>query len=109
MKDEQLRRRMVPPGTSILRLTTHLFGGENWWFVINFLETGEAPLWSTDEDPDADMRAEEGETTAALIEMFEEACERSRKIVESTESRAVAVLNARRGQVDLRWMLIHMI
>src|SRR5687767_6472980 len=73
LNDEQLRRVMVPSGTSILGLIKHLVGVEHWWFVINFLETGEAPLWSTDEDPDADMRAEEGETTASLIEMFEEA------------------------------------
>ncbi len=53
--DDDLRRSLVPSGTTILGLIKHLAYVERFWFQVVFLGRDEAQLdfpW-TDEDPDA--------------------------------------------------------
>ena len=66
LDDEQLRRPMTPTGTNLLGLVKHLASVEYGWFCETFGRETE-PLTDISEDPEADMRAAEGESTDAII------------------------------------------
>lgn len=108
LDDEQLRRPMVPSGLSLLGLLKHAWEVEHGWFAVAFAQTGEPWLFSTDDDPEADFRIEEGESTRSVIEGYLRECDRSRAIV-AGRSLDDAVPNQRRGSVDLRFIMLHMI
>src|SRR5919106_4933405 len=63
LSDEDLRRAMVPSGTSLLSLVKHLAYVERWWFRQVFAGEAVDFPW-TDDDPDADWRNEPTDTTA---------------------------------------------
>ena len=66
LDDEQLRRPMTPSGTSMLGLVKHLGAVEYGWFCDTFGRETE-PLPFDDDDPEADMRIEPGESTADVL------------------------------------------
>ncbi|MEA2486489.1 MAG: hypothetical protein QOF16_143 [Actinomycetota bacterium] len=106
---QNLRRPMVPSGTSLLGMVKHLGWVERGWFHKTFLgqDVDERVPW-TKEDPDADFRIEPGETTQQVIDFYKEECRRSREIV----ARADVEDHAKRSdrtEFTLRWILIHMI
>jgi uncharacterized damage-inducible protein DinB len=111
--DENLRRAMVPSGTSLLGLVKHLAYVERWWFRRVFKgEEVEFP-W-TDDDPDADWRIEPGESTADVIALYEGDTTRAREIVahHSLDDHARLDVKMRRGPATdhtLRWIVTHMI
>jgi uncharacterized damage-inducible protein DinB len=109
LDDEQLRRPMVPSGTSLLGLVKHLTEVEHGWFVNEYARLGEAPLFETDDDPDASFRIEPDETAADLVAAYQAICDRSRAIVAAASSLDETVPNARRGRIDLRRIMLHMI
>jgi uncharacterized damage-inducible protein DinB len=109
LDDEQLRRSLVPSGTSLLGLVKHLTETEHGWFVNEYAQLGEAPLFETEEDPEAGFRVEEHESTASIVDGYLAMCERCRTIVAAAPSFDQTVPNRRRGQVDLRRIMIHMI
>jgi uncharacterized damage-inducible protein DinB len=107
LSDEDLRRPMVPSGTSLLGLVKHLADVEQSWFVERF--AGREPriqLWRED-DPGATWRIEPDETTPQILDLYRAACEDSRKAVEGTSPDDVAK-QAQRGET-LRWIMSHMI
>ena len=61
LDDEQLRRAMVPSGTSLLGLVKHLAYVERSWFQ-GVWDGQEVSFPWTKEDPDADWRIEPDET-----------------------------------------------
>src|SRR5215211_4586600 len=68
LDDEQLRRPMVPSGTSLLGLVKHLAAVEYGWFCDTFgRDTEPLPF---DDDPDADLRIEPGETTEDVLAFY---------------------------------------
>jgi uncharacterized damage-inducible protein DinB len=108
LSEEQLRRPMVPSGTSLLGMVKHLAYVERGWFqegVAN--ERFDYPFDT--EEPDADFRIEEGETAEDIFELYRRACERSR------EALAVASLDDmiedpdRSFDYNVRWVVVHMI
>ena len=109
LTDDQLRRPMVPSGTSLLGLVKHLTEVEHGWFVRTFAQLDEPYLFATDDDPDADMAATAQETTEDLIAGYRRACARSREIVAAAASLDDVVPHRRLGSVDLRWILTHMV
>lgn len=109
LDDEQLRRPMVPSGLSLLGLVKHLTGVEHGWFARGFAQTGESPLFYTKEDPDADFRIEDDESTQDLVDGYLRACERSRQIESAAASLDETFEHPGRGAIDLRWILIHMV
>jgi uncharacterized damage-inducible protein DinB len=109
LDDVQLRRAMVPSGTSLLGLVKHLIAVEHGWFAICFAQTGEPHLFSTEDDPDADLRPEPGESAQQLFDGYLRACERSRQIVAAADSLDRTAPHPRLGEVDLRWILTHMV
>ncbi len=107
LDDEDLRRKMVPSGLSLLALVKHVAYVERWWFAACF-GGQDLPFPWTDEDPDADFRIEPGETTEDVLELYRREVERSRRIVEGADPED---RGRRPGFEDhsLRWILLHMI
>lgn len=107
LDEEQLRRAVLPSGTSLLGLVKHLGSVEQGWFCATFgRETEDLPDVAT--DPEADMRPEPGETAADVLAFHA----RSRALAGA----AIAELGltdtgtAWSGEtVSLRWVLLHMI
>lgn len=109
LEDEALRRAVVPSGTSLLGLVKHLTEAEHHWFVDTYARAGEGPLFSTQEDPDGDFRVGPGERAEELVAGYLAVCERSRSILAEADSLDDAVPTERRGLLELRWILLHMI
>ena len=109
LSDEQLRRPMVASGTSLLGLVKHLTEVEHGWFVRTFARLDEPHLYSTDADLDADMVAAPDESADELVAAYLRACARSRDITAAAASLDDAVPHGRLGQVNLRWILTHMV
>lgn len=109
LDDDQLRRPVAPSGLTLLGLVKHLTETEHGWFVNEYARLGEPPLFETDDDEEAGFRVEPGETTEQLVQGYLDMCERCRRIVLEAPSLDDVVPNARRGQVDLRRIVLHMI
>jgi len=114
---EQLGRRSVPPSALSLRgLVRHMTDVETGWFGHVLAGQG-APLYETDDDPDADIHAAGSgpdEPDAAAVERervaFTAAVERSRALAAEHGSLDDVGVRTRRGQqVSLRWVYLHMI
>jgi len=109
LSEHDLRREMTASGTNLLGLVKHLAYVERWWFQrIHAGDDVDFP-W-TDDDPDADFRAEADETAEQVFALYRAEIERDRTIVSAAELDAVA-RRAHRGEArpNLRWVLLHMI
>ena len=109
LDDDQVRRVMVPSGLSLLGLVKHLTSVEHGWFALGIAQSGEQPLFYSKDDPDADFRIEDEDTTAEIVAGYLRACERSRDIVRDAGSLDASFEHPRRGRVTLRWVLLHMV
>jgi len=107
LDEEQARRPMTPTGTSLLGLVKHLAAVEYGWFCETFGRETEA-LPFDDDDPEADLRVEPGETTADIVAFYGRARAASDRVIEEldVEARGTAWHGA---TVTLRWVLIHMV
>jgi uncharacterized damage-inducible protein DinB len=109
LDDEQLRRAMVPSGTSLLGLVKHLAYVERSWFQGVWAGQEVSFPW-TKEDPDADWRIEPDETTGDVLALYDGECDRSREIIAAASSLDEAVVHPRwKEEVSRRWILVHMI
>lgn len=109
LDEEQVRRPMVPTGLTLLGIVKHLEAVEHGWFQVRFAGSSETYLYSTPDDLDADFRIEEDETTQEIVDRYVEACDQSRSIVAGASSLDELFEAPRRGDCDLRWLLLHMI
>jgi hypothetical protein len=105
--DDDLRRQMVPSGTSLLGLVKHLGSVEYGWFCETFGRDTE-PLPYDEDDPDSDLRARPDETTEDILAFYGRA--------RAAADQAIAELDVEDtgtawfGEaVTMRWVLIHMI
>jgi uncharacterized damage-inducible protein DinB len=109
LDDEQLRRPMVPSGTSLLGMVKHLAYVERSWFQGVWAGQEVSLPW-TKEDPDADWRIEPAETTADVLALYQAECDRSREIVAAASDLGEAVTHPRwQEKLSRRWILAHMI
>jgi uncharacterized damage-inducible protein DinB len=109
LDDEQLRRAMVPSGTSLLGMVKHLAYVERSWFQRVWAGQEITVIW-TEEDPDADWRIEPDETTKYVLALYEGECARSREIVAAASSLDETVVHPRwKVELSRRWILTHMI
>ncbi|MET7454726.1 DinB family protein [Streptomyces sp. NPDC005574] len=107
LDDEALRRPMTPSGTSLLGLVKHLASVEYGWFVESF--GGEVePLWF-DPESDEDMRADQGETTAQIVEFYGRARAAADAVIAVRSLDDLGRPTWREHAVSLRWVLVHMI
>ena len=107
LDDEQLRRPMVPSGTSLLGLVKHLAAVEYGWFCDTFGRDAE-PLPFDDDDPDADLRIEPGETTEDVLAFYGRARAAADQAIDELDVEDIGT--AWFGEaVTMRWVLIHMV
>jgi uncharacterized damage-inducible protein DinB len=107
LSDEQLRRPMTPSGTNLLGLVKHLGSVEYGWFCETFGRESKA-LAFDENDPDADMRADPGETTADILAYYGRARSAADRVIDDLELEDLGT--AWFGEpVSLRWVLIHLV
>jgi uncharacterized damage-inducible protein DinB len=107
LDDEQLRRPMVPSGTSLLGLVKHLAGVEYGWFCETFGRPSATPPFDP-ADPDADMRAAPDETTADVVAYYGRARAAADAAIDELDLDDVGTSWSGKT-VSMRWVLIHMI
>ncbi|MDQ3532926.1 MAG: DinB family protein [Actinomycetota bacterium] len=106
LDDVDLRRPLVPSGTSLLGIVKHLAYVERWWFCIVFAGQQLDVPW-TDEDPDADWRIEPDDTTEEVITLYGREIARTRTCTEGAGPDDVA--RYPNSAKTLRWIMMHMI
>lgn len=107
LDDEQLRRPVTPSGTNLLGLVKHLAAVDYGWFCETFGHETE-PLPFDDDDPQADLRVEPGETTADVMAFHHRAREASNAVVAAhdIDDTGTAWFG---DAVSLRWVMVHML
>ena len=107
LDEEQLRRVVVPSGTSLLGLVKHLAAVEYGWFCKTFGRQAE-PFPFDDDDPEADLRVEPSDKTADLLAFYQRARAAADQVISELDMDTLG--RAWWGdQVSMRWVLIHMI
>ncbi|KOU22802.1 DinB family protein [Streptomyces sp. WM6368] len=110
---EELARRAVEPSTlSLLGLVRHLADVERRWFRQVLAGEDAPPLFSSADDPDGDFDGAVSADPAAVEAAWEawraEVAFADRFVAEAPDLDVEAV-DAWRGKVSLRWVLIHMV
>jgi hypothetical protein len=107
LSDTDLRKVMVPSGTSLLGLVKHLAAVEYGWFCETFGRETE-PLPFYEDDPDADLRVEPGETTEDVLGFYGRARAAADRVIGEVglEETGTAWFG---DAVSMRWVLIHMV
>ena len=93
---------------SLHGLVRHLAGVERWWFAINFAGMGLSMLYSSDNDPDQDFGALDGDPLEAVT-VWRAERQRSREIVDAAGSLDPVGVVGRNGAYTLRWLMLRMI
>lgn len=108
LSQADLRRPVVPSGTSLLGLVKHLSRVERSWFQENVgLESSPFPF--DENDPDADFRIEEGESPEEIFEMYREACAKSRDVLAAASMDDPIRGPNRSRDYNVRWVVVHML
>ena len=105
--DDDLRRPLVPSGTSLLGLVKHLAAVEYGWFCDTFGRETE-PLPFDDDDPEADLRIEPEETTEEILAFYGRARVAADQVIAELEVEDTGTAWSG-AAVTMRWVLIHMI
>ena len=102
LDDEQVRRALVPTGTTLLGLVHHLTTGERYWFGHHVAGGWPDREWDFDEDPAP------GSTTSQVLADYRTACEESDRIVAAASGPDTPVAVPVDGEhLSLRWVLAH--
>jgi len=105
---EQLRRPMVPSGTSLLSMVKHLAFAEGGWFQEGV--ANEHSRFAYDpSDPEREHRVEEHETPDEIFQLYREACEVSRAAMEKASLDDMCARPDRSADYNVRWVVVHMI
>jgi uncharacterized damage-inducible protein DinB len=107
LDDEQLRRAVVPSGTNLVGLVKHLANAEYTWFCETFGRPTE-PLTDISTDPEADMRAADGETTEQIVAFYRRAWAAADESILQTPLEVTGTSYSG-ATVSMRWVLVHMI
>jgi hypothetical protein len=109
--DEPVLRRRIPDGTgtSLLGIVKHLTELERTWLVERWGQRGVRHAPSYVDDPDAGFRLADVEPPEEVVGAYLEVCEKGRDALAGAESLDDAVRDDRRGHIELRWILLHLI
>jgi uncharacterized damage-inducible protein DinB len=105
--DEDLRRPMTPSGTSLLGMVKHIAAVQYGWFCLTFGRQVE-PLPFDDDDPEADLRVEPGETTEDVLAFYARSRAAADAVIGELDLDATGTSWAG-DTVSLRWVLLHLI
>jgi uncharacterized damage-inducible protein DinB len=108
LDDEQADRHVVGSLTTLHGLVRHLTKVEHVWFVMVLASSDEPAPFGWPEVQDGDFRLNESEGLEADVTRYLAACERSRKIFSGLSLDEVRQ-HHRLGEVDVRWVMMHMI
>jgi len=111
LSPEQLATRSVPPSTlSLLGLVRHMAEVERHWFQRCLLGADQPPLYRTEAARDLDFDGATPDNASEGLSTWETECDASRSAVAASDSLdAIGKTPWRRGEVSLRWILVHMI
>jgi uncharacterized damage-inducible protein DinB len=104
LSEPDVRRRLVPSGTTLLWLGKHVAAAEAFW--LQHIFSGAVAFDALPDEDDLD-----GETVASVTALMTATGRRTREIVEACADpdRLSAVSVHRRGHVTLRWILAHLV
>jgi hypothetical protein len=107
---QQLSRASVPPSTlSLHGLVRHLAGCERWWFRQQFAGEQLPELFLTDDDPDQDFGALDGDVEEAL-QVWRDECAAARQVVDAATTLDDTGVRISTGEpIALRWVMLRMI
>ncbi|MGH2736931.1 MAG: DinB family protein [Actinomycetota bacterium] len=107
---ERLSERAVPPSSlSLHGLVRHLGGVERWWFRQQFAGEDVPMLYYSDDDPDQDFDALDGDIGEAF-DTWRAECLRSREIVAGAATLEETGIRRSTGEpISLRRIMVHMI
>lgn len=108
LTEDQVRWSPVPSGTTLLGLVKHLTETEHGWFINEYSQLDEPPPFEKPDDLEAGFRAEPHDTTEEVVAGYRAMCERARSLVAGA-SPDETVPSSRRGRIDLRRIMIHMV
>jgi uncharacterized damage-inducible protein DinB len=117
---QQMATRVGASELTLAGLVKHLARVEDSWFIYRLIGRPRSEPWASapwDDDPDWDIHSALDDDPADLLALYDTACTRSRAVtaeVTAAESGGLDTLSVRtdhtgRGQVSLRWILLHMI
>ena len=103
LDEEQLRRALVPSGTSLLGLVQHLTDGERYWFGHHV--SGDAGA----ADVDFSMHVPPERSAEAVLEAYRDAATASDAILTAVADLDTAVSEPIDGDhLTVRWVVAHM-
>lgn len=109
--DDATLRRRVPDGDgpSLLAIVKHLTELERTWLVERWGGRGgrHVPSYVDEEVPG--FRLADIESPDDVVGSYLEACEKGRDALAGAESLDDAVRDDRRGHIELRWILLHLV
>jgi uncharacterized damage-inducible protein DinB len=107
---DQVRVRVAASSIDLLGLVRHLAEVERWWFRAVFTAEVDTGIFG-DDDPDIEWHHTADDTLAEALQHWHAEVDRAREIVAAAPSldTIAASRTHRRGDVSLRWILVHMI
>ena len=109
----QLAQSLPPSTLTIGGLLKHMALVEDHWFELTWLGNPEREPWASVDwtaTPDWDFQSAADDTPEQLAALFEAAVARSRAAIAGvTDLDALARGPNRRGPINLRWILVHMV
>jgi hypothetical protein len=108
---DALRRRIPDTGPSLTGIVKYLTELERTWLVERWGERGgrAARAFGEVDESDEAFRVGVDDDPATLVGEYQEVCERGRDALAGAESLDDAVRDDRRGHIELRWILLHLI
>lgn len=108
---EALHRQIPASGPSLVGIVRLLTDLERTWLVERWGERGGRAAYSFSyvDDSDAGLRVSDLDQPEVLVGAYQEVCEQGRDALAGAESLDDAVRDDRRGHIELRWILLHLI
>ena len=107
LSDADAAKRLLSSLTTVTGLVRHLTDVERYWFREVLLGESDVPFRYSEEDPDGEFRVTGTDSIEGELTEYASALDEAR------QSAALFQLDDRardiRGQVSLRWVLVHMI
>ncbi len=102
LDDEQVRRVLVPSGTSLLGLVHHLAVSERYWFGHFLVGTHEGTPW------DFGTEVPTGRSTREVVDDYAAAARESDEAIAAVGDPEAVAVGSDEDRLSLRWVLAHM-